>query len=536
MQQEPPSPSSSVPPQTSDPSLRTMDHKIRRASWLLMASVLLSRLIGFLREMILARTVGASSMTDVYYASFTLPDFLNYLMAAGALSISFIPMLSEYIAKNDEATGKLVFRSLTTVLGTVLFVLIVIAEFFARDLSRWIAPGFNPQQLETLTQLTRIILPAQWFIFWGGLATAIQHTHGRFFLPAMSPIVYNAGIIICGIGLHERYGVAGFSVGVLVGAVFSHGLLPWWGIRSLGYGVAPYFHFSQEIRAALHRYLWLTLPIMLGFSVVVTDEWISKYFASQLEEKAISWLSYARTEMRIPLAVIGQAAGIASFPYLSRLWSKADYPSYARTLLREIAKLWAAAPIAGVLLMVHALPITHAIYGGSRFTFSDLEATAEALQFFGVGMVFWTLQTVLARGFYAAQRTWLPSLVGTVLSLVMIPLYQYLAKRHGHVGLAASGSIAIAIYSVVLWGLLVVHMKKVAPEISFANFYCFAFRWSFVVVAMYAIASGLFALGIYQKTQISAIADVVVTTAVLGGVSLVLLRTTFQRWTDGPLF
>lgn len=517
-------------------SSKEIDKNIRRASWLLMASVLLSRVIGFVREMILAKTVGASAMTDVYYASFTIPDFLNHLMAAGALSISFIPILSEYIAKGREDMGRLVFRSITTVMGSVLLLLIVIAEIFAEHLSRWIAPGFNQEQLATLTMLTRIILPAQWFIFWGGLATAVQHTHGRFFLPALAPIVYNAGIILFGVLLHQSHGVVGFSVGVLVGAFFSHGVLQWWGTRPLGYSLRPYFGFSEEIRAVLKRYVWLTFPIMMGFSLVVADEWISKYFASTLGEKAISWLSYARTEMRIPLAVIGQAAGIASFPYLSRLWSKQDFNGYGRTVLREISKLWAAAPVAGVLLVVHALPLTHAIYGGSRFTMADLDATAEALKYFGAGMVFWTLQTVLSRGFYASQRTWLPSILGTVISILAIPIYRYLGYRYGHVGLAGAGSIAIALYSVTLALWLKVHVKKVAPDLSFGSFYRFAGVWIFVTVGMYFLADGILQLGVYRQTQLSAIADVVLATGALAGGSLLLLRTVFARWTDGPLF
>jgi len=510
--------------------------QIQRASWLLMGGIILSRLIGFVRELILARTVGASGMTDIYYASFTLPDFLNYLMAAGALSISFIPILSGLHTRGQHDDAKKVFQTVTAWMGSVLILLVILAEIFAEQVSLWVAPGFSGEQLATLTTLTRIILPAQIFIFWGGIATAVQHTHGKFFLPAMAPIVYNSGIILCGIALHAQYGVMGFSIGVLVGAIFSHGVLQWWGVRQLGYPILPKFKLTAVTRASLWQYFWLTLPIMLGFSLVVTDEWISKYFASYMGERAISWLSYARTEMRIPIAVIGQAAGIASFPYLSRLWAAGDFEKYGKTLLRELMKLWAAAPIAAILLWTHAEPITFAIYGGSRLNHEDLLATALALRYFSLGMIFWTLQLVLSRGFYACQRTWLPSILGSVLSVLAIPLYQYLAKIWGHAGLAAAGSIGVTAYALLLAIFLRVHLRRACPKLDWKPFLKFTGAWTVVIGVLFWLSTRLSALGLYRETRGSALIDVLLATAVLGGLSFGLLRTVFRRLTDGALY
>lgn len=510
--------------------------QIQRASLLLMGGIILSRLIGFVRELILARTVGASGMTDIYYASFTLPDFLNYLMAAGALSISFIPILSAFLTRGQTEDAKRVFQTVTGWMGSLLVLLVVLAEIFAEQVSLWVAPGFSGEQLATLTMLTRIILPAQIFIFWGGIATAVQHTHGKFFLPALAPIVYNSGIIIFGVALHGKYGVMGFSVGVLVGAIFSHGILQWYGVRQLGYAIAPRFRLTEVTRASLWQYVWLTLPIMLGFSLVVTDEWISKYFASYMGERAISWLSYARTEMRIPIAVIGQAAGIASFPYLSRLWAAGDFEKYGKTLLRELMKLWAAAPVAAILLWTHAEPITYAIYGGSRLNHDDLIATALALRYFSLGMVFWTLQLVLSRGFYACQRTWLPSVLGTVLSVIAIPLYQALAKRWGHAGLAAAGSIGVTAYALLLAFWLHAHLRKACPKLDWRPFLTFTGTWSVVVASLFYLSTRLAGLGLYRETRFSALTDVLLATFVLGGLSIGLLRTVFRRLTDGALY
>lgn len=502
--------SSKEPSTTATQDRHEVRKNIQRASLLMMTSVILSRVIGFFREMAIARLMGATSDTDVYYASFTIPEFLNYLVAAGALSVSFIPMLSDYIASNKKDFGNLVFRSLSTWLGLTLCLLILIAEIFAPELGLLIAPGFSASQQHTLTVLLRIILPAQFFFFWGGLAVAIQQTHGRFFIPALSPLLYNAGIILGGLLLHKIYGIAGFSIGVLIGAVVSQGIIQWWGVHKLGYSVLPYFKITNEIKAALKRYLWLSLPIMLGLSLVVTDDWIAKYFASSMSKGTVSWLSYARTEMRIPIAIIGQAAGIASFPYLARLWSEKKYSDYGATLLKEIEKLWALAPLASIIIIEHALPITHFIYGGGKLTQTDLVHTAQALQIFGLGIFFWTAQILLSRGFYACQITWIPSLIGTILSIILIPMYRYLGTVWTYKGLALAGSIGIVIYTLLLSLLLKAHLKKYCPKLPLTEFFKFFALWTGFLIIIFAISKAITYLGIYHETQLSALVHLAV--------------------------
>lgn len=502
----------------------------------MVASILLSRLIGFVREWIIAQTVGATPMTDVYYASFTIPDFLNYLMAAGALSITFIPVVSKYLESGREELAKRIYRTLLTSMGGLLILLILLAEIFTMPLARAIAPGFTPEQFEVLVFLLRIILPAQFFFYCGGLAMAVQQTHGRFLFPALAPLIYNTGIIVCGLAFHSLYGVAGFSIGVTVGAFVSHGVMQWWGLHQLGYSSWPLWDFQPEIRAAIRRYLWLTFPLTLGFSLVATDEWISKYFASSMESRAISWMAYARTEMRIPVAVIGQAAGVASFPYMARLWASGAFVDYGRTLLREMMKLWAIAPLAAILTFRFAEPITHFIFGGTRFTAEDLLNTAEALKMFSFGIFFWTAQVMLARGFYACQMTWLPSTIGGLCSLLAIPLYGEMGRRFGFAGLALAGSLGIAAYTTALWILLRRHLRKYCTGLDTRSFYTFVFGWSAALVFLGLVAHGLGSLGLYQHTRLSALLELAVVVAVTGGLALGLLRTVFRRLTDGPLY
>lgn len=516
---------------------KTQFHKtIQRASWLLVGSILLSRLIGFVREWVLAYTIGANALTDVYYASFTIPDFINYLMAAGALSISFIPLLSDYLSRGEEDTAIRLFRSVLSWMGALLIAFIIVAEIFAVPLARAIAPGFDVAQIDLLAYLLRIILPAQFFFYFGSLAMAVQHTHGKFLIPAVAPIIYNFGIILFGVGLGNQLGVTGFSIGVLVGAIFSHGILQWWGLRAVGFSSMPYFALPTEIRSGLKKYALLTLPLALSFSLLVTDEWISKYFASTLEARALSYLSYARTEMRIPLAVIGQAAGVASFPFLAKLWFAGRKQDYGSTLLREVMKMWAAGPVAALVLFYFALPATHFIYGGGKFTAADLEATASGLRMYSLGVFFWVVQVLLARGFYACQKTWVPSILGGVCTLLTIPLYSLLAEKMGFTGLALAGSAGIALYSLVLWLLLVHHLRTNGAVADWKPFLKFCFGWIPVIALCAALCIGIQSLGLYQQTRATALLELAVATATIGAVCIGLLRTVFRRITGGPLY
>jgi len=509
---------------------------IQAASMMLVVSIFLSRILGFVREWVLAQTVGASQMADVYLASFTVPDFLNYLMAAGALNVSLIPVLAAYVGEGKEEVAKKVYRSISTALCFVMLVLILACQIWADKLAQLVAPGFSPNQLQSLTLLLRIIVPAQFFFFWGGLANGVQQTHGRFIYSAVAPLIYNTCIILFGVFLHSQFGVAAFSFGVLCGAATGYGILQWWGLSKLGYSIRPSVRWDEESKQAFKKYLWMSIPIMFAFSLVVADEWISKYLASFMGEGAVSKLSYARTEMRIPIAIIGQAAGIASYPHLSRMWAQKKYSEFGQTLNREIEKIWALGPIAAILMLTHALPITHFIYGGGKLTSSDLAETAQLLQLMGLGVVFWIMQILISRGFYATQTTWLPSLWGTAITFLFIPVYRVLSQKWGIQGLAISGTIGISFYVFTLSILLRRHMKQHSPEVSFKPLLKFCFSWSLALVLIGGISYGCSLLGIYQSTRISALLDIGLACLAAGATALVLLRKVYSRMTEGALF
>src|SRR5450432_1990160 len=169
-------------------------HTAFSATLLLMSAVMLSRVIGYGREAYIAFAFGAGTQTDAYVAAFTLPDFLNYIVAGGAASITFISIYSRFLAEKREADAQKTFSIIITVMTSVMLVGIVLAEIFTPQLNRWMfggPNGFNAEQLSLCNHLTRILLPAQIFFYVGGVVSAVLLTHRRFLLPALGPLIYN---------------------------------------------------------------------------------------------------------------------------------------------------------------------------------------------------------------------------------------------------------------------------------------------------------------------------------------------------------
>ena len=422
------------------------------ASIIWAASIFLSRIMGLLREQIIGRTLGASREADLYFASFTLPDFLNYLLAAGALSIVFIPIFVEYLERNDRDGGwkaLSVIANFILVVGTIGIALLMI---FARPLTSLVAPGFaEPAEVATLVRLIRIILPAQSFLVIGGLLSAALQAQDRHFLPAMAPLVYSAGIIIGGlIGAHyPGMGADGFAWGVLAGSAMGPFALPLYGCIKSRMRWYPLLSFWNR---DLRRYLWLSFPIMIGFSIVVVDEWIVKNQASYLAPGALSYLQYGRTLMKVPIGVFGMAAGVAAYPTLSRLVATnrvAEAYGLVCSAVRLMLFVTFAAQVCMTLAGVEAVYLVWGLFS-NRFSVADAQATGTVLAFLCLGLGGWASQTVISRGFYAFGSTWLPTVVGTLIAFLAVPLYVVLRQQWGAIGLAIASSVAILIYVLLL--------------------------------------------------------------------------------------
>jgi putative peptidoglycan lipid II flippase len=281
--------------------------------------------------------------------------------------------------------------------------------------------------------------------------TAVQYAKARFVVPSLAPAIYNLLIILGGWLLSPRLGITGFAVGVFAGALLGNFLLQVYGAARTG----AHFRPSLNLRHPGFRlFVRLAIPIMLALSLVFTDDWIIRWFGSYLQPASITWLSYAKTLMRVPLGVVGQAVGVASFPFLAQLYSENKLDELNRTLNTTLKGLILTLVPISALTMALSSPLVYLVFSHTRLRAADLHATASTLVFFSVGMFAWGAQNILARGFYAARDTLTPAVVGTGLTFLNLPLYWLLVRRYQHVGLALASSIGIIVYAAVLFVLL----------------------------------------------------------------------------------
>jgi putative peptidoglycan lipid II flippase len=240
-------------------------------------------------------------------------------------------------------------------------------------------------------------------------------------------------------------GADGFAWGVLAGSALGPFALPLYGCLRTHMRWYPILSLAN---ADLRRYLWLSFPIMIGFSIVVVDEWIIKNQASYLAAGALSQLQYGRTLMKVPIGVFGMAAGVAAYPTISRMVAAGNVAEAYGVLCGAVRLMLFATLAAQVCLTLAGFEAVYLIWGvfASRFSVADAEATGTILTFLCLGLGGWAAQTVISRGFYALGSTWMPTIVGTAVAFAAVPLYIVLRRHWGTIGLATASSISITAY------------------------------------------------------------------------------------------
>ena len=432
-------------------------HTALSASLLLMGTVMLSRVIGYVREAYIAYAFGAGSQTDAYVAAFTLPDFLNYILAGGAASITFISIYTRFLAEKRDADAQKTFSIVITVMTAVMILGTVLTEIFAPQFVRWFVKGFSEQQIALCVHLTRILLPAQIFFYVGGVVSAVLLSHRLFLFPAFGPLIYNVFIIVGGIVGGRHFGIASLAYGAVAGSFLGPFLASVIGAAKIGTGYRPSFDVANP---AFREWVRLSIPLMLGVSLVTADDWILRHFASGVVGE-ISRLNYAKRLFAVPTAVLGQAIGQASLPFFARLFNEKRLQEFSATVSDSVYKISAASFLAAAWMMAAALPLIDLVYRRGKFVFDDTQATAIYFFWFALSLALWSAQGLYARAFYAAGDTLTPMTAVSVITAISLPIYSFLFHRFGVVGLAWASDIGIGMNLVALAWLL--HRRKFVP-------------------------------------------------------------------------
>jgi putative peptidoglycan lipid II flippase len=429
-------------------------HTAFSATVLLMGTIMLSRVIGYVREAYIAYAFGAGSQTDAYVAAFTLPDFLNYIVAGGAASITFISIYTRFLAEKRDADAQKTFSIIITVMTAVMIVGTILTEIFAPQFVRWFVKDFKPEQIALCVHLTRILLPAQIFFYVGGVVSAVLLSHRLFLLPAFGPLLYNVFIILGGVVGGRHFGIASLAYGALAGSFVGPFLASVIGAARIGTGYRPSFNVANP---AFREWVRLSIPLMLGVSLVTADDWILRHYASSVVG-GISRLNYAKRLFAVPIAVLGQATGQASLPFFARLFNEKRLEEFAATVNDSVYRVSAASLLATGWMMAAALPLIDLVYRRGKFLASDTQPTAVYFFIFSISLVLWSAQGLYARAFYAAGDTLTPMAAVSVITLASLPVYSFMFRTLGVVGLAWASDIGIGANLMVLAWLL--HSKK----------------------------------------------------------------------------
>ena len=419
-----------------------------KAALVVSAGILLSRVLGMLRNVALAALLGNTAAGDAFQAAFVIPDVLFYLMAGGYLTVTFIPIITRHIVRGDAEEGHRAFAAVFRPVAVAMVLLTVVAMVFAESLTALVYPRFDPSQAAEVTALTRIVLPAQIFFVLGSLWMAVQYAHKRFAIPAIAPVIYNLGIIAGGLisWAMGTTSAAGFAWGAVGGAFVGNFALQWYGARRAGLrwvkGV-PLRH------PALREYLLLALPLMLGQSIAVLDEQFVRLFGQLTEAGGISALTYARRLNMLPIGVIAQTAGVAAYPYLARLVEEGKLQEMAATVARTIRyTIFVSAPAVAAILAL-SQPAVRVVYERGEFGPADTVLTATLLVFYGLSVPAWGAHQIYSRAFYAQRRMWTPVVIGTAGTVVAVGLYWWLS-RFAEPGFAMASTLAMVLYTVAL--------------------------------------------------------------------------------------
>jgi putative peptidoglycan lipid II flippase len=450
----------------------------------MMFGILLSRLLGFVRDRIISHQFGQGLETDIYNAAFTIPDLFFFLLAGGALSGAFIPVFTEYYTLGKKREAWRIFSAVAFVMTIAMSVLSLLGIIFAPQLVILTNPGYMPQMPQSFlpaigwiithtlqgdlvlspkalqtVYLTRILLPAQICFMLGGLMMGTLNAQNKFQGQAYGPVIYNLGIIFGGLVLSRFFGIAGLCYGALGGAIIGNLLYQWVLVRRAG-GRFVFNGLGKHLGHKGVKKVWkLMIPVIFGLSLPYVSTIIGRSLASDLGDGPQSALMNANRLMQMPLGVFAQSTAIAIFPTMSALAAEKNYAELRKTVCFGVRSILFLTIPCSLLMIVLALPIVQLLLQSGKFTTGDAELAAQVLCWFSIGIFAWSAHSVLTRGFYALQENYIPTIVGTMVTFIFIGLCFPFKKWLGVSGLALATSVAATIHMSAMLLLLRKRLK-----------------------------------------------------------------------------
>ncbi len=423
-----------------------MSTRLARSAGLISIATMTSRLLGVARETVLAALFGAGREMDAFNVAFRVPNLLRDLFAEGAMTAAFVPTFTRNLTHGgrDEAwrLGNLVINALLAVTG----VIVVLGIIFAAPITHAIAGDFGevPGKLELTTLLTRIMLPFLTTIAVAAAFMGMLNSLHRFFIPAVSPAMFNVATIFCAFALvpvMPALGlppIAAIAVGTLLGGL-GQIALQWPALRKEGFRYHPIVNFRDP---DLREVLRLMGPGTLGLAAVQINVFVNTYLAATQEQGAVSWLSYAFRLMYLPIGLFGVSIATAALPDISRHAAVKDTASMRQTISTALRMMLMLNVPATIGLMALADPIVSLLLERGRFTEADTAATAAALIFYAPGLIGYSAVKIASPTFYSLRDSRTPVTISVISVLANLSINLALVRVMGYRGLALGTSLA----------------------------------------------------------------------------------------------
>lgn len=419
------------------------------------SNTFLSRILGFIRDLVVARVFGADAGTDAFFVAFKIPNFMRRLFAEGAFSMAFVPVLNEYKTRRGTPALKRFLDDMAGTLGAVLLGVTLLGVIGAPVLILIFAPGFSSDigKEAMAVEMLRLTFPYLMFISLTAFAGGILNTYDRFGVPAFTPVLLNVSLIACALFLAPEMERPIFA---LAWGVFIAGLaqlafqVPF--LRQIGLLPRPRVNFGDE---GVRRVIKLMVPALFGVSVTQIGLLLNTLLASFLVTGSISWLYYGDRLMEFPLGILGVALGTVILPKLSRKHAQQSPEEFSHTLDWALRWVLLLGVPSAVGLLVLAGPMMAALFHSGEFTGVDVNMAARALMAYALGLTAFMGIKVLAPGYYARQDMKTPVRIAVIAVVVNVAFSLILMFPLGHTGLALATTISAGVNAgLLLRGLL----------------------------------------------------------------------------------
>jgi len=443
---------------------------VAKAAGILSLGNVASRVLGLVRDTLIAHLFGASPWVSAFEVASTVPTLIYDLLIGGLLSSALVPVFSDYVGPQKRQELWRIFSVFLSLAVVTLTLIVILLELFAPQVAWLLGGGFEAELQAITTKMIRIILPAVLFFGLSGIVTGLLYTLKRFAYPAFGAAIYNAGIITAALLLADKVSIYSLGLGILLGAILQLAIqLP--DLRDVR------FAFSLDLsHPALRRIVGLYLPVVLGLVISNIGIIIDRNLASRTGGESIAWMRFATRLIQLPIGLISAAVSLAILPTLSQYGSSEaqssklkpqtsniQYPisniqppisNFQQTLALGLKMVLIAIIPATIGLFVLATPIVALLYQHGDFDARDTVQTALALRYYLLGLTFAAIDLPLVFAFYARKDTLTPALVGVLGVVVYLVVALSLIRPLGMIGLILANSTQLTIHALTMLALI----------------------------------------------------------------------------------